>query len=77
MSVDVEGGGGVRQILGLLGTFILYLVVFGVLRLALGGMGSAIGGLALPLIGAIATLPLTARAGFGILGVKLRKVEAH
>ncbi len=77
MSVDVEGGGGVRQVLGLLGTFVLYLVVFGVLRLVLGRLGGAVGGLGLPLIGAIATLPLTARAAFGILGVKLRKVEAH
>ena len=77
MSVDVEGGGGLRQVLGLIGTLVLYLVVFGVLRLVLGGFGGALGGLAVPLIGAVATLPLTARLGFGILGVKLRRVEAH
>ncbi len=77
MSVDVHGGGGVRQILGLLGTFVLYLLIFGVLRLVLGGLGGAIGGLALPLLGAVGTLPLTARVGFGVMGVKLRKVEAH
>jgi hypothetical protein len=75
MAVDVEGGNGARQVLGLLATFVLFLVVWKVSGLVLGGIAPVLGNLVLPTILAALLLPLISRAGFGLLGVKVRRRE--
>lgn len=75
MQVEIEGGGGVRQILGLLATFLLYVAVWVLLRSLLGGLGPAVGGVLVPTAIAVLSLPLLARLGFLLLGVKVRRGE--
>lgn len=77
MGVDVEGGSGVRQLLGLVLTFVVFLVVWGVLHTVLGGLNAVLGGLVVPTVLTILALPLVARIGFRIVGVRVRRVDAH
>jgi hypothetical protein len=75
MAVDVEGGSGLRQILGLLVTFVLFLVVWKVWSLLLGGIAPVLGDLVLPTVLSALLLPLVSRAGFGLMGVRVRRKE--
>jgi hypothetical protein len=72
----IEGGGGLQHFIGLIATLVLYLVVYGVLhRLVLGSTGPILAAL----IGCVACtllLPILSRAGFMIVGVKIRSA-AH
>ncbi|GBD32201.1 hypothetical protein HRbin33_01165 [bacterium HR33] len=79
MAVDVEGGNGLRQVLGLLATFVLFVAAWRVLGLLLGGIAPVLGDLVLPTIVSALLLPIISRAGFGLLGVKVRRKqhEAH
>ncbi len=77
MSVDVKGGGGVRQVIGLIDLLVFYLVLWGVLRAVLGGFGGMLGRIVLPTVICVLALPLLARLAFGIVGVKVVKAEAH
>jgi hypothetical protein len=77
MNVDVEGGSGPRQVLGLVLTFVLFLVVWGVLHTVLGGIGAVLWGVIVPTALTILALPLIARIGFRVVGVRLRRVDAH
>lgn len=76
MNVEVEGGSGLRQLLGLLATFGLFMAVYAGLRAVLGGFAGLLGGIILPLgISALLLGPL-ARVGFRLLGVRVRKAGA-
>lgn len=75
MAVDVEGGNGLTQVMGLLVTFVLFLVTWRVLGLLLGGIAPVLGDLVLPTILSALLLPILSRAGFGLLGVKVRRKE--
>lgn len=71
LSVRIEGGGAVRQTLGLIDSFVLFLLAWWLLRQALAGLGPIVGGVLLPSAGAVFLLPLLARIGFRLFGVKL------
>lgn len=75
MAVDVEGGNGARQVMGLLVTFVLFLVTWKILGLVLGGVAKVLGDLVLPTIVSALLLPILSRAGFGLLGVRVRRQE--
>lgn len=74
-SIRIEGGGGPRQLGGLLLSFALYLGVFGVVLAALGGVLGTVHTVVAGVVAASLLLPLACRLGFLVLGVKLRKGE--
>ncbi len=69
--VHVEGGSGTRQVLGLVGTFALYLVVWGLLHAVLGGTG-LVTRVAVPTVVCVLALPLFTAVGFRVMGVRVR-----
>ena len=69
--LNIEGGGGARQFLALIVTFALYLAVWFGLRSVLRGPAGAIGAVAIACLLATALLPLLARAGFRVFGVRI------
>lgn len=73
MAVDIVGGNGLRQVIGLLATYVLFLVVWGVLSMILGGIAPVLGGIILPSVLSVLALPLLSRAGFLIVGVKIKR----
>jgi hypothetical protein len=75
-NLEIEGGGGLRQFVGLLVSFVLFVVVFRVLGMALGGVGPWLGRIVLPAVLSVALLPIITRAGFSPVGVKIRKGHA-
>lgn len=78
MKVEPGGGNGLQQVLGVLLTFAAYVAVWAVLRMVLGGaLGAGLGGVAVPTVVATLALPLEARVGYALVGVKLKHVEAH
>ncbi len=68
MNVELEGGSGPRQLIGLLGMLVLFLIVWRILDALLGGFG-----VVLPIVLSVLSLPLVARAAFALVGVKVRK----
>ena len=72
LDVELEGGSGFRQLLGLLVMNILFLAAWRVLAAVLGGLGG-LPGVVLPFLLAVLLLPVLARAGFGTMGVKVRR----
>lgn len=72
-SVEPAGGGGLRQVGGLLLTFVLYGVAWGGLRAVLAGTLPTAAALVAATLLATLLLPLLARLGFIALGVRLRK----
>ena len=76
--IRFEGGDGPRQLVGLLICFALYLVVFGVLRMALAGpLGPVVSVIAAVLV-ACALIPVVSRLAFRLVGVRIaRAVAAH
>lgn len=76
MKVELAGGRGVQQLLGLVLTLVVYLVVWRVLHTVLAGIGPILGGVILATVVAILLLPLEARTGFLMVGVKLKRTAA-
>ena len=75
--LEFEGDSGVRQVLGLLATFVAFLAVWAGLRAAFGAaLPGTLGGMILPTGITVLAFPWLARAGFLVAGVKIRKV-AH
>lgn len=72
LNVEIEGGGGTRQVIGLIDSFVLFLLLWWLLRQALGGIGPIVGGVLLPSALSVLALPLIYRVGFRLLGVKVR-----
>jgi membrane glycosyltransferase len=78
MKVEPAGGRGFQQVLGLVLTMVVYLVVWRVLHTVLAGIGPILGGVILATAISILLLPLEARTGFLMVGVKLKRTEtAH
>lgn len=69
--LDVEGGSGVRQVLGLVGSFVLFLLVWWLLGLVLGSFAGFFGRVILATVLAALLLPLITLVGFKIMGVKI------
>src|SRR3990172_657646 len=76
LRIDLSGGRGVQQVLGLLLTFVVYLVVWRALHAALAGGGPILGGVVLAAVGATLLLPLEARLGYLVVGVRLKRLTA-
>jgi hypothetical protein len=72
LDVELEGGGGFRQFLGLLVMNLLFLGVWRALDAGIGGLGG-MPGVVLPFLLTVLLLPVLARAGFGVFGVKVRR----
>ena len=78
LRIEPGGGRGLQQVLGLLLTFVTYMVVWRVLRAVLGGLGPILGGLVLTTVVTTLLLPLEARLGYLAVGVKLKRTQtAH
>ena len=73
--VDIVGGGGVRQTLGLVNTFVLFVVIWAILRAVFGGLGGMLWGVVLPTALASLALPVIAWSGYMVVGVRLQKGE--
>lgn len=76
--VTVEGGSGFRQVIGLVASFVLFLVVWAVLRAVIGGAG-IVTGVVVPTAIVCLALPAIIWVGFRIMGVKvtLSKAATH
>lgn len=73
MNVKISGGSGFRQAMGLIGTFVLYLLLWWGLRTILGGSDSFVGEILVPTLVSLLALPLVTRAGFWPMGVRIRR----
>lgn len=77
-SLRIEGGSGLSQTLGVLTTFALYLAVWFVGRLVLRGLVGTIPAVIVAVLIATLVLPILAKVGFRVLGVRITKVApAH
>jgi len=74
MQRDVEGGTGFRQFLGLLLTYAIFLVVWGVLYKTI-GVETAKGVLIASAVAAL-LLPIEVRLGFMVVGARVRRGSA-
>jgi hypothetical protein len=77
--LEVKGGNGVRQILGLLVSYPLYLGLWWVVSTSLRGFaGALMGGVILPAVITSLTMPLVLGIGYRVLGMRLtRQQPAH
>ncbi len=73
--VRIEGG-AVRQFIGLIDTYVLYLVVWWAVRAAVRGMG-VIPSVLIATAVASLLLPVLSKIGFRIMGVRLSRAAAH
>ncbi len=76
LRVEPAGGRSFQQILGLLLTFAAYLGLWRLLHGVLGGWHPVLGGEILATVLSVLLLPLEARLGFLVAGVKLRRIAA-
>lgn len=78
LRTEPGGGRGIQQVLGLLLTFVVYLIVWRVLHGMLGGVAPILGGIVLATVIAVLALPLEARLGYLLVGVRLKRIaSAH
>lgn len=76
-STDVEGGSPLRQVLGLVGAFAAYMIIWVVLRTALGGLGF-FGRTILATLVVVLAFPLIVKGVYRVLGVRMvKKASAH
>jgi hypothetical protein len=76
--VDLRGGTGVRQVIGLLLSCVLFVVAWKLLHAAFLGFGEVLGGIVITTFIAAALLPAIAWLGFKMVGVTVAKVNpAH
>ncbi len=76
LRIEPGGGRGLQQVLGLLLTLVLYLAIWRLLHGALAGLGPVLGGVVLTTVVTTLLLPLEARLGYLVVGVKLRRTTA-
>lgn len=74
--VDAHGGNGIKQVMGLLITSILWVVVWRVINMALVGFGPVLGGIVITSFVSAALLPVVNWIGFKMVGVSIKKVAA-
>ena len=70
--VEVVGGNGFRQVMGVVDSYVLYILVWGLLRAILGGIGGMLWGTVVPTILATLALPLIIWVGYIIMGVRVQ-----
>lgn len=73
--VEIVGGSGVRQTLGLFNTYVLFVVVWAILRAVFGGLGGMLWSVVLPTVLTSLALPVIAWAGYIVVGVRVQKGE--
>jgi hypothetical protein len=74
-AINIEGGGGGRQIAGLLLHYMAFMGAFAVLRLVVLTFMGPIPSVALAMVGAAILLPLLARLTFRVVGVRITSAE--
>ena len=75
-AINIVGGGGGRQTLGLLLLFASYLGVYAVSGMVLAGVaGAAFGVIVFPLLIASIAMPLLTRVTFKIVGVSVSRAD--
>ena len=75
-AINIDGGGGGRQTLGLLLLFASYLGVYAVSGMVLAGVaGAAFGVIVFPLLIASIAMPLLTRVTFKIVGVSVSRAD--
>ena len=75
-AIHIEGGGGGRQIGGLLLNFVAYVGVYALLRaILLGPVGPIFGGVVVPIVVTSCLLPLLAKLTFRVVGVHITPDE--
>lgn len=76
--INIEGGGGVRQMGGLALHFAAYLLVYALLRAGLSVLvGPVIGGIVVPVLVASIMIPLLGKLSFRAVGVRITPLAAH
>jgi hypothetical protein len=73
--VNIQGG-SFQQLVGLLDTFVLYLIVWAVVRALVRGAVGVVPSVLIATAVASLLLPLLAKFGFRVLGVRLSKAKA-
>ena len=73
--INIKGGGGVRQLSGLLLLFAAFLAVSTVARMLLVGVAGAAFSVVFAAILAVILLPLLARLSFRVVGVRITSAE--
>ena len=68
------GGGGLRQVLGLILSLAVYFVAWRLVHGVLLDRGPVLGGVVLPTLIVMFALPLVTRLGFLLVGVKVMRV---
>jgi len=76
-SVDLKGGSGLTQVLGLILSGILFVVVWRLLHAAFLPAGEVLGGIAITSFVTAALTPAIAWLGFKMVGVSVKPVAAH
>src|SRR5262245_59989382 len=74
--VDVHGGNGLQQVIGLLLSSVLFVVVWKGASSVFGGIGPVLGGIVIAIFVSTALLPLVNWVGFKIVGVSIKRVHA-
>lgn len=73
--LDIRGG-PLQQVLGLLGTFAIYLAVWAVVRMLARGSG-VVTSVVIATVLASLLLPVLSKIGFRMLGARLSRTAAH
>ncbi len=73
--VEVVGGNGFRQVMGVIDSYVLFILVWALLRAVLGGLGGLVWSAVMPTILVSLALPLIIWAGFIVMGVRVRRGE--
>ncbi|MBI4420402.1 MAG: hypothetical protein HY560_06215 [Gemmatimonadetes bacterium] len=74
--ISLRGGTGLREVLGLLISFLIWWVVWRLLHSAFGGLGPVLGGIVITTFAACLLLPAICWVGYKLVGVTIAKGEA-
>ncbi|MBI4540902.1 MAG: hypothetical protein HY704_15470 [Gemmatimonadetes bacterium] len=75
--IRIEGGGGPRELVGLVLSLALYLALWAVLRAMLRGPAGVAAALVAASVLSVIALPAVYRIGFRIVRVRIRRVPRH
>jgi len=76
-AIDVHGGSGITQVLGLLISFVLFFAVWKSLHSAFVGFGEVLGGIVITSFVAAALLPAISWVGYKLVGITIQKSHGH
>ena len=76
-AVDMRGGSGVTQVLGLIISFALFYAVWRGLHTAFNGLGEVLGGIVITSFLTAALLPAISWVGYKLVGVTIEKGHGH